>query len=80
MVPRINFNITENMFCAGMATPKSDDGNNDACSGDSGGPLVCAGFLLGVVSAGYECGMSDFPGIYARVAAVRNWVGNITGV
>jgi secreted trypsin-like serine protease len=80
MVPGIRFNVTENMVCAGVANPKSDDGNNDACQGDSGGPLVCNGTQHGVASCGYECGLSNFPGIYSRVSAVRDWIRKIAGV
>jgi trypsin len=80
MVPGVRFNVTENMLCAGLANPTSEEGNNDACQGDSGGPLVCNGTLYGVVSSGYQCGLSNFPGIYSKVSAVRSWIRNTTGV
>lgn len=36
--------------------------------GDSGGLLTCDGKgLTGVVSFGYECGLSDYPGIVELV-------------
>jgi TPR repeat protein len=49
------------------------------CYGDSGGPLVYYAdggrpVLLGVVSAGKECGRTGRPSQYTRVAAVRRWI------
>ncbi|XP_014662805.1 PREDICTED: trypsin-1-like [Priapulus caudatus] len=74
--------ITSNMLCAGY-----DAGGKDACQGDSGGPLVinhsCNSMstdadgdplLVGVVSWGYGCAAAQYPGVYARVSALRGWV------
>ncbi|XP_059607796.1 trypsin-1-like [Phlebotomus argentipes] len=61
--------ITEAMICAGY-----EEGGKDACLGDSGGPLVQNETLMGVVSWGFGCAQAGYPGVYARVASVRDWV------
>ena len=65
-------------FCAGY-----DDGSQDSCQGDSGGPLICvvdgAPVLYGVVSYGYGCADSDYPGIYAKVASQIDWLSTVIG-
>jgi trypsin len=65
--------ITENMLCA-------KDNGEDSCQGDSGGPLVILGndpsqdVQVGVVSWGIGCASRDFPGVYARVSRVTDWI------
>uniref|UniRef100_A0A182PCQ7 trypsin n=1 Tax=Anopheles epiroticus TaxID=199890 RepID=A0A182PCQ7_9DIPT len=61
--------ITDQMLCAGY-----QQGGKDACQGDSGGPLVSHGKLIGIVSWGAGCAQPGFPGVYSRVASVRDWV------
>jgi len=50
-----------------------------ACNGDSGGPLVCAlaagGWeLVGLTSWGRTGCSTEFPSVYTRVSAYRDWV------
>ncbi|XP_016957298.1 trypsin alpha-3 [Drosophila biarmipes] len=59
--------IKATMICAAAA-------NKDACQGDSGGPLVSGGQLVGVVSWGRECALANYPGVFANVAELRDWV------
>ncbi|XP_035905334.1 trypsin-5-like [Anopheles stephensi] len=66
--------ITEQMFCAGYK-----HGGQDTCRKDSGGPFVAEGKLIGVISWGHECAMAGYPGVYARVASVREWIREHSG-
>lgn len=73
------YEITEEKICAA-------DNGKDSCSGDSGGPLVCFDEqsrirkLVGVTSFGEGCAHPEYPGVYARVQAVRPWIQEITGI
>ena len=65
--------ISDLKICAGY-----DQGRIDSCQGDSGGPLVCPqngkAYLAGVVSYGIGCARPGYPGVYANVKALMNWV------
>lgn len=67
--------LTDSMLCA-------DGGGADACQGDSGGPLIIKGAdatsdrLVGVVSWGWGCACAGYPGVYADIRRVYNWLGN----
>jgi secreted trypsin-like serine protease len=66
--------VTHTQLCA------SGGSTHDSCQGDSGGPLIVKGdnadndLLVGVVSWGSDCADSFFPGVYARVSSVTNWL------
>jgi len=69
--------VTDTMLCAASK-------GADACSGDSGGPLtflqrrggqgVKAAVVEGVVSWGRSCAKQQWPGVYARVEKVLDWI------
>lgn len=50
----------------------------DSCQGDSGGPLTAlkgsTRVLAGIVSWGYGCADSRYPGMYARVSSFESWI------
>ena len=66
--------ITPSMFCASADSA-------DSCYGDSGGPFTVlhnnASVLEGVISWGKSCAKSKWPGVYARVRKVVDWIKNI---
>ncbi|XP_007899169.1 coagulation factor VII isoform X2 [Callorhinchus milii] len=71
--PTTNYNITDNMFCAGYK-----DAFLDSCSGDSGGPLATqykgTWFLTGIVSWGEGCARQGKYGIYTKVYKFVEWI------
>lgn len=61
--------LTNRMMCAAV-----DGGGKDACQGDSGGPLIVGNTLLGIVSWGVGCARANYPGVYASVPELREWI------
>lgn len=64
--------VTENMMCA-------ETSGGDACFGDSGGPFTIPDFsgkyvLEGVISWGKSCADERYPGVYAEVRYVLDWI------
>lgn len=62
--------ITKYMFCARGR-------NKDSCSGDSGGSVVRNNTLVGIVSFGYGCARTGYPGVYTSVSMIRKWANRI---
>ncbi|KAF7644313.1 hypothetical protein LDENG_00224270 [Lucifuga dentata] len=75
----VNYNITNNMFCAGFY-----EGGQDTCLGDSGGAFVMEEensrrwVVFGLVSWGgpEDCGSQRVYGVYTRVANYVGWIQN----
>jgi V8-like Glu-specific endopeptidase len=70
-------NIQEDtMICAGV-----DGGGKDTCAGDSGGPLFVKGqspqedMVFGITSWGVGCARAEKYGIYTKVSAFDDFVG-----
>lgn len=57
-----------------------------ACQGDSGGPVVVydnetkTPTVVGIVSWGRGCALKNYPGVYSRVLAAREWIQKHTGI
>jgi len=71
--------IDASMLCA---QGRNDNGGIvDACQGDSGGPLVCEAngvwTLYGATSWGRGCASANYPGVWARVHFVMDWVNQV---
>ncbi|XP_069015083.1 trypsin II-P29-like [Embiotoca jacksoni] len=70
-----NYEITENMLCAGFG-----GGGKDSCYGDAGGPLMAKighrWVQSGVVSFGLGCSRPNYTGAYTRVSQYQDWILN----
>ena len=73
-----NDTLSADMICA-----YGDGGKKNVCENDSGGPLVTKVddhyVVVGIASwvrGGYQvqCGMSKYPGVYARVSYLLEWI------
>ncbi|XP_055597716.1 phenoloxidase-activating factor 2-like [Uranotaenia lowii] len=69
------FRLDPSFLCAGGTK------NEDTCRGDGGSPLVCPiasspthFYQAGIVSWGIGCGEDGIPGVYANIAALRDWI------
>jgi len=66
--------IKSSMVCA------TGYGKVDTCQGDSGGPMILKGtddtsdVLIGLTSWGAGCSDATYPGVYARVSSVEEWL------
>jgi trypsin len=78
---------TVNSFNFALCNEAYDDGldegtmicanatGTDTCQGDSGGPLFNSGkTLIGITSFGRGCAKPEYPGVYARVSAVDEFI------
>lgn len=67
--------VLDSMFCASDQSP-----NQDSCQGDSGGPVykfntnTKEATHLGIVSWGYGCARTDYPGVYAKTTADNDFM------
>ncbi|XP_052738087.1 uncharacterized protein LOC112050225 isoform X2 [Bicyclus anynana] len=68
--------LTSNMFCGGHFLI----GGVSSCQGDSGGPAVFRGTAFGIVSFARGCALPLSPTVFSNVAALRDWVTQMTGV
>ncbi len=73
------YGISDRMLCAGGLTATD---TSDTCQGDSGGPLVIfdgsTALQAGVTSFGgitKECGEAGVPGVYTRIDAMNDFIG-----
>lgn len=73
-------------FVVEVNVMKTDKVNVSFSPGDSGGPLSAISKedgkprLVGIVSWGYGCAKPNYPGVYARVLAAREWTRENTGL
>ena len=64
--------IDDSMICSDSSDEKG------SCTGDEGGPYICninkKAVLVGVISWSNGCADPNFPGVYARVTHVLDWI------
>jgi trypsin len=82
---KVTVPIVDRAKCAEMYAPNEipsymicaapEEGGKDSCQGDSGGPLFDEDdTLVGVVSWGNGCAQAKYPGVYANVADLLDFV------
>ena len=71
--------VTEKQICVHDDTPP-EGSRPGACSGDSGGPMMCgsghnvlAGITSWVIKDYNEC-RGNYPSVFTRVSAYRDWI------
>ncbi|XP_018324128.1 trypsin-7-like [Agrilus planipennis] len=77
---RSTFNLTEEYLTDRMLCAGYDEGGKDACTGDSGGPMVVNNTLIGIISWGRDCAQENNPGVYTNVAAIRQYIRDVTSL
>lgn len=72
----LRYGIHKGQYCA---YDLSSVGAN-SCAGDSGGPLhvfrsdKAIATVIGIISWGFNCGLTSFPSVYTRVAYYKDWI------
>ena len=67
--------VTEKMICVHEDTPP-EGSRPSICFGDSGGPMMCGSehnILAGITSWGADCS-GNYPSVFTRVSAYRDWI------
>jgi len=80
----VNVNVISNAQCSNSYSGITSVNicaaapGKDSCQGDSGGPLIAPEngryAQIGVVSYGIGCALPEYPGVYARVTEVKDWI------
>lgn len=67
-----SYNVTENMFCAGITEGKSP------CYGDDGGSVSSENMVVGIINTwGVKCVLSPTSAIFMKVAKYKDWINSV---